>query len=683
MKTLLLLCLVTGPLMACRAARPDTPRQSLALNVPAGVEGSAMDWSTRPCDDFFQFSCGAWAQRTEIPADRAVWFIYGNIDDSNELALKKILDDASAGALPVGTAYAKQLGDFHATCMDEPRLETSLPELNRLLARVDRLKSAKDVGREIAAMAAMGLNPLFHFGSEQDPDDAAQVIAYLDQGGLGLPDRDYYFGSEPKMKEVRGLYQRHLQHLLEMLGRPAASAQESASAILAVETELARASMDKVSHRDPIKTYHRMNLQTLSAGAPGFSWVDFLTTVGAPPGGAISVTHLPFLHAATSLLSSVPVSTWKSLLTVRYVIALTPALPRRFQEERFAFTRQALTGAQSDLPRWKKCVHFADQYLGEALARPFVSEVFDGESKRATVQMVADIERSFEENLPALSWMDAPTRVQALEKLKNVANKVGYPDRWRNYDALQTDRTSFLKNLLRAERFEQARDIQKIGKPVDRTEWGMTPPTVNAQYDPTLNEITLPAGILQPPLFRKDYAAAYNYGSTGASTVGHELTHGFDDEGRHYDARGNLRDWWTKDASKAFDARAQCVTKQFDQYVAVDDIHVNGALTLGENIADLGGLKLGYAAFTRSSKGAAPSAKPERLTPEQTFFVGYAQAWCGKYRPELLRVVTASNPHSPPVWRVNGPVSNLKSFQEAFACKAGDKMVAAHPCEVW
>jgi endothelin-converting enzyme/putative endopeptidase len=652
--------------------------------LPAGVVASALDFGANPCDDFFQFACGGWLATTQIPADRTSWYLWSDIDTRNERLLNQMLQDSAKGNPPKGSAYAKQLGDFYATCVDEPGLEKAMPHLKTRLKQIEALKSTEQVATEIAAQQAEGGNPLFGFGPEQDFQDATQELPSLDQGGLGLPDRDYYLKDDEEMKKVRELYRTHLKNVLVLLGEPAASAPKKVEAVLALETELAKASMDRVTRRDPKAVYHRMDLKGLSELAPQFPWKKFFHALQAPQEGALNVTHPPFFKRAAELLSSTPVATWRTYLALQEVATLTEALPKRFQDEQFAFTSQALSGAKEDLPRWKKCVHLTDSLLGEALARPFIAQAFNDDAKEKTRQMVKDVEAAFEDNLHGLGWMDEGTKREALEKLHAVGNKVGYPDTWRNYDGLTTDRSSFFHNLLVAQRFEVAREVRKMGKPVDRTEWGMTPPTVNAYYNPSMNEIALPAGILQPPLYAPEYSAAFNYGSTGASTVGHELTHGFDDEGRHFDGKGNLRDWWSADAGQAFEARSSCVAKQFDQFVSVGTQHVNGKLTLGENVADLGGLKLGYLAFQRYLR-AHPEVltAPSRLTPNQAFFLGYAQAWCGMVRPETAAMRTQVDPHAPARDRVNGPMSNLKAFREAFQCKAGDKLAPVSACEVW
>jgi endothelin-converting enzyme/putative endopeptidase len=643
-----------------------------------------MDWAASPCDDFFQFSCGAWVANTEIPKDRGVWYLWSEIDERNLLMQKQILADTAAGKPPEGAAYSKELGDFWATCMDEPSLETALPKLKTQLERIRALKNPQAVAMEVAALHADGVGPLFEFGAQQDFQDANQEIAVFDQGGLGLPDRDYYLkDDDQKMKRVRELYQKHMVNVFVLLGDSQKVATERMEAVLKLETELAKVSMDKVTRRDPEKVYHRMDLASVQKLAPGYPWEKFLAALKAPKEVVINVTHPPFFTRVGELLAKTPLSTWKSYLEFHEVESLTAALPKRFVDEQFDFKSKALTGAKEDLPRWKKCVHLTDALMGEALARSFVAKLFGEDAKGQAREMVKDVEAAFDADLSGLGWMDAPSRTEALNKLHQIGNKVGYPDKWKTYDGLKTGRKSFLENLRSAMAYEEARDVRKMGKPVDRSEWQMTPLTVNAYYDSSMNEIALPMGILQAPLFDKDYSPSFNFGSTGASTVGHELTHGFDDEGRHFDAKGTLRDWWSPGASKAFTERTSCVADQFDRYVVADDVHVNGKLTLGENVADLGGLKLGYAAFQKYRRDHPDAPGAFRLTPEQSFFVGYAQSWCAKVRTETALVKNASDPHAPPHFRVNGPMSNLQAFQQAFSCRAGDRMVSGHPCEVW
>ena len=509
------------------------------------------------------------------------------------------------------------------------------------------------------------------------------MIGIVDQGGLGLPDREYYLSDSPKMKEIREGYRAYVAQMFGLLGDAPAVAARKADQVMDLETKLAQASLDRVSRRDPNKVYHRTDPKSLARSAPGFDWTQYFAAVGTPAVQALNVTHPAFAAEVGTLVRKAPRSELRAYLAWRLVSSQVVALPGQFQDAAFAFESKFLTGAKEDQPRWKKCVAATDHALGEALAVPFIDQTFGADGKQVTKSMVNEIEEAFQANLDTLAWMDAATKARAREKAKAVFDKIGYPDRWKTYDGLVTDRGTFLGNRMRSMAHENARDLKKIGKPLDRGLWLMTPPTVNAYYEPPLNEIVFPAGILQPPFFNKEATDAVNFGSMGM-VVGHELTHGFDDEGRQFDAKGNLADWWTPESGKAFVERAECVKKQFDGYLAVDDLHVNGALTLGENVADLGGLKLAFAAMQAYARAHPErAAPPSRFTPEQQFFLGAAQAWCTNTRPEEARRRVTVDPHSPPRFRIDGPLSNLPQFQQAFGCKAGDRMVAQNRCEVW
>ncbi|HYO54408.1 M13 family metallopeptidase [Archangium sp.] len=694
-KALLAACCLLAS--ACKTAEPaptppppPPPRQPVAeaKPLPPGLDVAAINEQANPCEDFYEYACGNWVKSTEIPADRPRWSRgFDAITARNEEVLRDILEAASTGKASEGTPYAQKLGDFYGACMDEPRLEASLPALKAELAKLTAVKSAKDLAEVVGTLHSRSVFPLFHLGSNNDFKDASQMIGEVDQAGLGLPDRDYYLKEDEKSKGLRTAYVEHLKNIFVLLGEMPEQAAKSSASVMELETTLAKASMTRVERREPKNLYHRLERKGLKAEAPAFPWDVYFTAAGARDVQALNVTHPPFFKEVERLVKTAKPETWKPYLTWHYVLSVIPALPKGFQEERFRFTAQNLTGAQADVPRWKKCVRFTNGALGEALAQPFIAKTFGVEGKTTTQQMVVEIEKAFERNLDTLAWMDAPTREQALVKARKIVNKIGYPDKWRNYDALKVERGSFLGSWVSASAFEQARQLAKIGKPVDKDEWLMSPPTVNAYYNPPFNEIVFPAGILQPPFFNREATAAVNFGAMGM-VVGHEITHGFDDEGRQYDAEGNLRDWWTPASDKAFRERVACVKEQYDGYTAVDELKVNGALTLGENVADLGGLKLAHAAmeaWLARDPEMAKQVNGYRFTPSQQFFLGYAQSWCSKYRDAFARQMAVVDPHSPPYWRVNGPVVNLPEFQKAFQCQEGTKMVrpVAQRCEVW
>jgi endothelin-converting enzyme/putative endopeptidase len=563
--------------------------------------------------------------------------------------------------------------------IDKRGLEDLKPELSRVAAIHDK-KSLLD---EIAVLHGMGVGAAFNFGSEIDFKDATHMIAGLSQGGLGLPERDYYFRDDDRTKGIRAEYEAHVARTLVLLGESAKQAAADAKTVMQVETDLASASMTNTDLRDPQKVYHRLDLDGLKKLAPDLPWEGYLVKTGFPAITAINVAQPDFVKKLDTMAQKTSLADWRTYLRWHLAASASPWLPRAFVDEWFHF-RQVLTGAKVLQPRWKRCVRFADEMMGEALAQPFVKEHLGDDGKQAAAHMVDAIETSMKTDLEALAWMDEATRAKAEDKLAKITNKVGYPSKWRSYDGLAIDRASFLHNAERAAAFETKRELTKVGKPVDKEEWQMTPPTVNAYYEPTMNEMVFPAGILQVPFYGKSQTPALNFGAIGM-VVGHELTHGFDDEGRQFDAEGNLRDWWTQPVSAEFDKRAACVAEQYDSYVPIDDMHIKGRLTLGENIADLGGVKLSFAALEREESKHPSTPVMAGFTPEQQFFVGFAQAWCANYRPEALRLLVSTNPHAPPKYRVNGPLSNSPEFAKAFQCKEGSPMVRGQGkrCEVW
>jgi len=567
--------------------------------------------------------------------------------------------------------------------MDEAKVEKGLPEVKARLARLDRLSGGKALATEVARLQLSGASTFFEYASISDAKQSTEVIGAVRQGGLGLPDRDYYVSDTPKMKEIREAYRAYVARMFELLGDAPKAAAGKADQVMELETRLARASLDRVASRDPIKTYHRMTRSDLKALGTGFDWDRYFAEVGTPTVDALDVKHPPYATEVSDVARGTLPKQLGTYLAWTFLRAQVLALPKRFQDATFAFQSKALTGAKEDLPRWKKCVAATDAALGEALAVPFVQRTFGEDGKRLTKAMATEIVQAFEANLDGLAWMDAATKDRARYKVKKLYEKIGYPDRWRSYDQLVTDRKSFLGNLTRASAFETARDLRKIGKPLDRSEWRMTPPTVNAYYSASLNEMVFPAGILQPPMYSRQATDAVNFGAIGM-VIGHELTHGFDDRGRLFDGDGNLTDWWSPDAGKAFVERASCVKTQYDGYVSVEEVHLNGALTLSENVADLGGLKIAFAAMQAWAKEHPDRVvRDARFTPEQQFFLGAGQAWCRNIRPEELRRRATVDPHSPARFRINGPFSNMPQFQAAFGCKEAAPMIRQTRCEVW
>lgn len=673
---------------ACRTPSvpaPVPPHAGPPTNAPAttaasiDVDPAAMDRQVDPCDDFYRYACGGWLARTPIPPDRPAWSrSFSEIQERNQTLLRAILEDYAAGKVNAAEPDARKVGDFFAACMDEPAVERAAQTtLRELHARIERIKDAATLAAEVRWLHDRGFGVFFGFGAEQDFRDATQVIGQADQGGLGLPDRDYYLSDDDKSREIRDRYQAHVARMLELAGDPADRARAAAATVVRIETALAKGAMDRTLRRDPLKIYHRLERKGLEAKAPRFVWRRYFTDELADV-RAINVLAPDFFAALDRVLATTKLDDLKTYLRWHAVADHAGALGKAIVDEEFAFSRN-LTGAEVLQPRWKRCIEATDAALGEALAQPFVARTFGAEGKQRSLQMISDVEAAFEANLTTLDWMDAATRTAAAQKARAVYNKIGYPETWRRYDAVDVRREAHIDNVLSAAAFESARQLRKIGRPVDRAEWLMTPPTVNAYYNPLLNEMVFPAGILQPPFFSREATDAANYGAMGM-VMGHELTHGFDDEGRKFDAKGNLRDWWNADVAKAYESKAACVVTQYDQYEALPGVKLKGALTLGENIADMGGLKLAYrAALPRMAK----AARQPGVSPAQRFFVSFAQSWCTNRRPEYARMLATVDSHAPPQFRVNGPLRNFPAFAEAFACKPGTKMAPKDRCAVW
>lgn len=672
-----------APAAASAPAAPPPVATETAVTI--GVDEAALDRSVDPCQDFYAFACGGWQKATPIPEDRPAWSRgFSEVDERNQKILKGLLEKYVAGAL-ASQPYAKKVADFYAACMDEAGIEKAgLEPVKPLFATIDALKDPKELASAVQALYLRGLPTIFGFMSGQDFADATQMIGQVDQGGLGLPDRDYYLEKGKKADELRKAYAEHVGKVLALAGLD----EKGAAVVLEIEGQLAKASMSLEDRRDPKKVYHRMGLDGLQKLAPAFDWTGFVTGVGVDKAAPINVAQPDFVRQVGVLATRVKLDDWKTYLKWRVLHGLAPAMPKAFVDEDFRFRSQHLSGAKALLPRWKRCIDATNGAIGEAVAVPFVAATFGAEGKARTSSMIAEIEQAFERTLGALPWMDDPTRAKALEKLQKIKNKIGYPDRFRKYDGLEITPGAHASNVLSADAFELRRLLAKIGKPLDRGDWWMVPQMVNAYYDANMNEMVFPAGILQPPFFDRRATDAINYGAIGM-VMGHELTHGFDDEGRKFDGDGNLKEWWTKSVDAEFDKRAACVVKQYDGYVALPDpegkgadLKVKGKLTLGENIADLGGLKLAYAAYKEARKGK-PDQGVGGFGEDQQFFLGYAQAWCMNARPQYRALRAKTDPHAPPQWRVNGPASNMPEFANAFQCKPGTPMVRKDRCEVW
>jgi endothelin-converting enzyme/putative endopeptidase len=655
------------------AQQPAIEKSEPALDV------TSMDRTIDPCVDFFAYSCGGWIKRNPIPPDQASWDTYSKMQDENLGRLRGILESAAAPD-PKRNTVDQKIGDYYASCTDEKAIDgKGADPLKPSLQRIAKISSKAEIAD--AAATLVDDNILFRFESIQDFRDANQVIANTDQGGLGLPDRDYYTKDDAKSVELRKQYLAHVQKMFELLGDKPETAAAEAQTVMRIETALAKGSMTRVERRDPKALDHKMTSAELETLSPEFRWQIYFAKVGMPSLPSLNVTAPTFFKTMSEELQKESLADWKTYLRWHVVHADASHLSAPFLNENFAFYGKTLRGQQELKPRWKRCTEYVDNDLGEALGQAYVKKYFSPEAKQKALKIVKEIQTAMQQDINGLPWMSPATKQQALAKLHGMANKIGYPDKWRDYSKLEIVRGDELGNVERARMFEFDRQLAKIGKPVDRGEWSMTPPTVNAYYDPQMNDINFPAGVLQPPAFDPNSDAAPNYGDTGG-TIGHELTHGFDDEGRQFDAQGNLRDWWTDEDGKEFVKRASCISDQYSTYTIIDDIKINGKLTLGEDVADLGGLLLAYAAWKDDAKGQTLDPIDD-LTPDQRFFVGYGQSWCGQTRDETKRLRATVDPHSPEKYRTNGVVSNMPQFQEAFHCKAASPMVNQNRCSVW
>jgi putative endopeptidase len=670
-----------APASSAPAEQSQGPLQELPY-IPS-LDVTAMDRSANACVDLYQYACGGWMAHNPIPPDQASWSVYRKLYQDNQRFLWGILDSlAHSGASR--SANQQKIGDYFASCMDESAIEQrGLSPLAGKLAAIDALNHVSELPPLLARLQldSSGHGFLFGFASDQDFSNSQQVIAFAVAGGLGMPDRDYYTDQDERAIELRKLYAEHVARTFELLGEPPALAQQHAATVLRLETQLAQASLTRVQRRDPYNLFHKMDRAALSRLTPHFAWERFLKAVQLDGINTFNVTEPKFYAAVDQLLANASLPDVKAYLRWQLVHAAAPYLSRNIETERFAFYDHTLRGTPQEKPRWKRCVAQVDELLGEALGQEFVSRTFGPKLKDATLLMTRQIEQAMREDIEGLAWMSEPTKRQALAKLDTMVNKIGYPDRWRDYSSVVIERGDYFGNVQRAIEFESHRQLNKIGKPLDRAEWKMTPQTVNAYYDWQMNDINFPAGVLQPPLYDAQLDDAPNYGNTGG-TIGHELTHGFDDEGRKFDAAGNLKDWWTKPDAKQFEQRTQCIVDQYAKYLVVDNIHINSRLTLGEDAADLGGLILAHMAWRVETANKALQSR-DGLTPEQRFFVGYSQWACENQRPENLRLQTKTDPHSPGRYRVNGLVVNMPEFAQAFSCPADAPLVKKDPCRVW
>ncbi len=656
-----------------------------ALPYSPSLSVASMDKSVDPCVDFYAYSCGGWEKSNPIPPDQGNWSVYAKVGQDNQRFLWGLLESL-AKETPGRSANEQRIGDYFAACMDLPGIEArGLAPVAADLEAVAGLESTRQIAPLLGKLHPTGLNRrlLFAFGSTQDAEDANRVMPGITAGGLSLPDRSYYLENDEKTRSIRDAYVAYVARVFALTGDSQEVATAKAQSVLKLENALADASLSRVERRDPYKTWHRTQLADLEKITPSFDWSAYLAAVGAPKVADLNVTEPKFFERVEQLLGTTSLADWRTYLSWQVLNARAPYLAEAFRNASFDFYSKTLRGVETIPPRWKTCVNGVDRDLDQALGQVFVAKAFSPEIKASTLDMTLRIEKAMADRIVALPWMGEETKKQALAKLHGMRNKIGYPDAWRDYSGLTVERGAYLGNVARSYAFETRRDLAKIGKPVDRGEWSMSAPTVNAYYDPQLNDMNFPAGVLLPPLFDLKSDDAPNYGNTGG-TIGHELTHGFDDEGRQFDANGNLRDWWTAADAKEFEKRASCVADQYAKYTIVDDIKINSRLTLGEDVADLGGEILAYAAWKDATKDK--KLQPiEGLTPDQRFFVGFAQWVCNNDRPENLRLRAKTDPHSPGRYRINGVVVNMPEFAQAFSCKAGQPMVKKPEeiCRIW
>jgi putative endopeptidase len=639
------------------------------------IDPANLDTTCSPCQDFFRYANGGWLKRNTIPGDQPRWGSFNELQEQNYAALRGVLTDAAREASSAQDPNLRKLGTFYGTCMDSSAVEAAgLEPLRPELNRIEAIRDQPGVQTAIARLHGMGIPAGFVFRSTPDAKKSSRTIAEAYQGGLGLPDRDYYLKADSASEKIRTQYVDHVTRMLQLSGLDKPRAESSAGAIMRLETALAKASMSKEEQRDPEAIYHLTTAPELQKSTPGFRWAVYFSSLGLEGVKELNVAQPEFIRAYDSLFRSAPLATWKAYLRWNLIANTAPALSSPLVEESFRFNSTVLRGVKEMRPRWKRCLTLTDNAVGEILGQAYVKKNFTPQAKARALAMVRNIRAELRNRLGTLSWMSEETKTKAYAKLDSIISKIGYPDKWRDYTKLEARPGPFVSNVLRSAAFETRRDLTKIGRPTDRSEWGMTAPTVNAYYNPPTNEITFPAGIMQPPFFDPQADDAVNYGGMGA-VIGHEITHGFDDQGRQFDAFGNLSGWWTEADTKEFNRRAEVVEKQFDRYVAIDSLHVNGKLTLGENIADLGGLLIAYGAYRRSLEGKPEPASLDGLTGPQRFFLAWAQIWRAKTRPEFTRLLVNVDPHAPPEFRTIGPLSNMPAFAEAFGCRPGDPMV--------
>ncbi len=655
---------------------------TLVLAQGKGFDTSRMDTSADACMDFFQFANGNYLKMLEIPPSESSWGTFNILRDNNNAKLKQILEDATKTKAAKGSD-TQLIGDFYSSCMDEAAIDKAgASPLKKYFKEIDKIKTPEDIESLVAEMHNAGLPALFGLGGGPDLKNSNMVIINAGQGGLSLPNRDYYVNEDAKSVETREKFAEYMTEMFKLLGDDAATAAANAKTVLAIQTRLAEASLSPVDMRDPDKRYNKISMTAAREIAPKFDWTAYMAARGIPASPDLNFAQPKFFIELNAMLTEIPIADWKTYFRWMTVNAAASALSKPFRDASFAFNGTYMRGQKEQQPRWKTCVEATDNNLGEALGMEYVKKNFTPQAKARMDDLISNLFAAMKDRINGLEWMSDTTKKQAQVKLSTFKRKIGYPDVLRGYKGLTISPASYAENVLNSRQFQIHRNILDIGKPLDRTRWGFTPPTVNASYSPTNNEITFPAGILQPPFFNFAADDAINYGAIGG-VIGHEITHGFDDQGSRFDAQGNLKTWWTDEDKEKFDERTACVAKQFDGYEVQPGLFINGKLTLGENIGDFAGLTVAYDAFMRSLEGKPHPKNIDGFTPEQRFFLGWAQVWAAKYTPEAERLQVKTNPHSLPRWRVNGPLSNMPQFAKAFGCKSGQAMVRADSCVLW
>jgi endothelin-converting enzyme/putative endopeptidase len=685
----LVLCLCLGSLAAL--AQNSTPATKLAHFDPLQA-----DTTLDPCQDFYKYACSKWFVANPMPADQVYWGTGSGLALWNQGVLRETLASAAADT-GKRSPVQQQVGDYWTACMDEKARDTSGSRDLEFLIKRNHAVHTK--GELIEAIALLHQTfpgswqsddnqtnaAFFGFGPTQDFDDASLVVSGIDQGGMTLPGRDFYLKEDAKSAELRTKYQAHIAKMFQLIGDTPEEARTNAAAVLAIETDFAKAAMDNITRRDPKNLNNKMSLAEVQALTPTLNWKRYVEIIGAPPTKHYLVTSPAFFREVEKMLQAHPLEHWIAYLDWQAAHYAAPYLSKAFVDENFDFFAHTLAGAKEQRPRWRRCVAAADRDLGDVLGQAYVERAFPPESKQRMLTLVKNIENALDNDIQSLDWMSPATKKEAAIKLAAIEDKIGYPNKWRDFSSVKITRASYLENVAQATKFELHRQLQKVGRPVDRADWTMTPPTVNAYYDPQLNTINFPAGILQPPYFDKERDAAVNYGAIGG-VIGHEITHGFDDEGRKFDAKGNLRDWWTPADAKAYEERGKCISDEYTQDVPEAGVKQDGRLTQGEDTADNGGIRIAMAALEEVLKKEGKSLDdkgPDGWTNRQRFFLSYANSWCTEARPEVMRILVLSNPHSFPRYRVNNVVSNQPEFGQAFGCKKGSPMVRENACRVW